>query len=174
MQNPPKSVICYRGEQPGDEAAIARVVAAAFGRQDEARLVDELRAGGYVRLSWVAESQGQIVAHVLFSELTIVSPTGSRCTLGLAPVAVAPRVQRQGIGTGLITRGLAACRAAGYPSVFVLGDPRYYRRFGFSAELAAPFDSPYAGEHFMARELVAGALQVPTSRVIYPPPFALT
>ena len=74
-------------------------------------------------------------------------------------MAVAPRLQRLGIGSQLITDSLAACRAAGHRSVFVLGDPRYYRRFGFSAELAARFDSPYASEHFLALELVAGGVK---------------
>ena len=172
MPRPPEIVANYRLEQPGDEGDIARVIAAAFGRADEARLVERLRAEGHARAAWVAEVSGEVVGHVLYSELSIVSPAGSVPALALAPVAVAPHCQRQGIGSQLIRHSLAACRAAGQRAVFVLGDPSYYGRFGFSAERARAFESPYAGEHFMALELAEGAIAGSSGQVVYPPPFA--
>ena len=83
MQIPPKPAVTYRGEQPGDEAAIARLLTAAFGRDDETRLVDRLRAGGHARHSWVAEAERTIVGHVLYSELTIASPESTAAALAL-------------------------------------------------------------------------------------------
>jgi putative acetyltransferase len=73
--------------------------------------------------------------------------------LGLAPVAVAEDWRRRGIAARLIERGLTKAREEGWDAVFVLGEPRYYSRFGFSAGLAAGFSSPYAGPRFMALAL---------------------
>jgi putative acetyltransferase len=77
--------------------------------------------------------------------------------LGLAPVAVLPAFRRRGVATGLIEAGLARACGQGWELVFVLGDPAYYRRFGFDTGLARDFTSPYAGDHFMARALVMTA-----------------
>jgi putative acetyltransferase len=161
-----------RAEKPDDREAIQRVNRLAFGREDEARLVDALRDEGHVRLSLVAELGGVVVGHILFSNLPIVGETATVSALALAPVAVAPTYQRQQIGSELIRRGLANCREAGQRIVVVLGHPDFYRGFGFSAELAGPLDSPFSGNPaFMALELVAGALDGVRGRVEYPPPF---
>ena len=84
------------------------------------------------------------VGHVLLSRMT--APVRA---LALAPLAVATDWQRRGIGTALVEAALERARAAGSQAVFVLGDPAYYRRFGFRADLAAGFASPYAGPHLM-------------------------
>ena len=164
--------LLIREEQPQDRAAIHRVVESAFGQSLEARLVDRLREDGYFRLSLVAETGGKIVGHLLFSQLAIVSPERTIDALALAPLAVAPERQSQGIGTELTRRGLDLCRERGQRIVIVLGHPHYYPRFGFSPELARPLESPYAGDSFMALELVPGALDSVTGRVEYTPPFA--
>lgn len=162
-----------RPETPVDHAAIAEVNRLAFGQDAEAKLVDALHHGGYVRHSLVAEDGGEIVGHVLFSRLPIITATGVVEALALAPMAVIPSCQRQGIGTKLVEDGLWACREAGHKIVVVLGHPAFYPRFGFSAKLALPLTSPFGGgEAWMALELTPGALAGVSGRVEYPPPFS--
>lgn len=160
-----------RPETDADHAAIREINRRAFGTDAEGRLVDALRAGGYVRCSLVAEIDSRIVGHILFSDLPIETARGSIPAVALAPMAVLPEYQRQGIGTALVRDGLDRCRAAGAAAVIVVGHPEYYPRFGFSAELGARIESPYAGPAFMALELVAGSLAGVQGRVDYPPPF---
>lgn len=162
-----------RPELPADSRAVHAVVAAAFDREDEARLVDELRSGGYVRVSLVAEWGGQIVGHILLSDLPIVGRGQSWSALALAPLAVTPELQNQGIGTRLVQAAHEAARVTGHRIVVVLGHPSYYPRFGFRAELAIPLEAPFQGESFMAMELVPGALRGVAGRVVYAPPFGL-
>jgi putative acetyltransferase len=162
-----------RGEMPGDREDVREVHRQAFGREDEARLVDALRDGSYARLSLVAEEGGQVVGHVLFSDLPIIAPAGTLYALALAPLAVLPARQRQGIGSRLVLEGLRACAEAGHAAVAVLGHPDYYPRFGFSARLAGRLRAPFSGPAFMALELVPGALAGVTGEVRYPPPFGL-
>jgi putative acetyltransferase len=164
--------VTIRTETEHDRDAIFRVHSLAFGREDEARLVDALRNGGFLRLSLLAETAGEIVGHVLFSELMIEGREGLVSALALAPLAVIAEFQRRGIGSELVRRGLALCRERGHRIVLVVGDPRYYARFGFSRILTRGLCSPYAGESFMALELAEGALRGVTGAVHYPPPFA--
>ena len=164
-------MITTRPETTHDMEAIRAVNRLAFGGDDEARLVDALRDGGYARLSLVAEIDRQIVGHILFSDLLIVTPSETVPALALAPMAVLPDHQRQGIGSELARRGLAVCRELGHSIVIVLGHPDFYPRFGFSVELASRLQSVYSGESFMALELVAGALGGTDGEVLYPPPF---
>lgn len=160
-----------RTEKPADRDGVAHVHREAFRQDDEARLVDALRDGGYARLSLVADADPGIVGHILFSDLPIVAATGTVGALSLAPVAVLPSSQLHGIGSALIRQGLDACREQGHRIVVVLGHAAYYPRFGFSPELARPLRSPFTGEHWMALELVPGALKGVTGDVRYPPPF---
>jgi putative acetyltransferase len=154
-----------RPETPANHESIRQVNRLAFGQEAETQLVDALRDGGFVRLSLVAELDGQVVGHILFSDIHIVSDGDSIDALALAPMAVVPEHQCKGIGSDLIQTGLEQCRQAGHRIVIVLGHPNYYPRFGFSPELAAPLQSQYAGEAFMALELVPGALQGVTGEV---------
>lgn len=160
-----------RVELPTDFEAIRRVHESAFGQPAEARLVDELRREGYSRVSLVADHRGLIIGHILFSEMQIDTATESVPALSLAPLAVDPQYQRQGIGSQLIRHGLDLCRDHGHNIVILLGHPEYYTRFGFSASLAMSLDSPFNGESWMALELVPGALRGICGRVRYPPPF---
>jgi putative acetyltransferase len=123
-------------------------------------------------MSLVAESDGQIVGHVLFSEISIVSVGLSVPALSLAPMAVTPDHQRQGIGSMLVREGLKMCRADGHRIVVVLGHPDFYPRFGFSAKRTQNLKSPFSGPAFMAEELTPGALEGVAGEVHYPPPFA--
>ncbi|WP_374571841.1 GNAT family N-acetyltransferase [Phenylobacterium sp.] len=158
-----------RHARPADRPAIGEVTAAAFGRTDEADLVERLRKAGDVMFELVAEEDGQIVGHILFSRLW-----ADRIELlyaALAPVSVRPDRQRQGLGGELIRAGLDACRDFGASGVLLLGHPDYYPRFGFSAEAAAQVASPYAGSPaFMALALEDGAFEGPLT-VAYPDAF---
>jgi putative acetyltransferase len=164
--------INIRAETAADHDAIRHVNRLAFGQDDEVRLVGALRDGGYVRASLVAEQEGQVVGHILFSGLPIVTDARTVPALALAPMAVLPAFQNQGIGSALVRRGLEVCRGQGHRIVIVVGHARYYPRFGFSSKLASPLASPFGGgDCFMAVELVPGALDGVTGRVQYPPPF---
>lgn len=155
----------YRAAEPEDGAFILAVVAAAFGRSDEADLVDRLTADGDAALSLVAQDGDRIVGHILFSRMKAPFPA-----LALAPVSVAPDRQREGIGGALIRAGLDLATAHGWRGVFVLGDPAYYGRFGFGVDAAWGFDSPYAGPHLMALGL-GGPLPVRAGAIAHAPAF---
>jgi putative acetyltransferase len=159
-----------RPETPADVAAIYEVNRLAFGQEAEARLVSALRDGGFARVSLVAEIDGQIVGHVMFSDLSIVTPDRTIAALALAPMAVLPNLQGKGIGSQLVRQGLAVCQAHGHQIVIVLGHPHYYQRFGFSTELAKPLASPFSGDAWMALELLPGSLKGVVGRVAYSPP----
>jgi putative acetyltransferase len=156
------SDVAIRPEAPGDERAIFDVNARAFPQPDEAKLVDALRAVSAVTFSLVAECVGRVVGHILFSPVRVEGEGDSCVAQGLAPMAVEPKRQRDGIGSQLVRAGLDACRRAGHTVVFVLGHPEYYPRFGF--EPAAPrglFYSDTSRDYssvFFVTELEPGAL----------------
>ena len=161
-----------RPEATADHDAIRHVNRLAFGKDAEARLVDALRDGGYVRASIVAEKDGQVVGHILFSDLPIITEAGTVPALALAPMAVLPGFQRQGIGSALVRWGLDECRRQGHRIVVVVGHPHFYPKFGFSSKLASALASPFGGgDSWMALELVPGALDQVSGKVAYPPPF---
>ena len=122
-------MIEIREERPGDQEAIRLVNEAAFGQASEADIVDKLRVAREDFLSFVAIDQGTIVGHVLFTPVSI-EKSGVK-GMGLAPLAVLPERQRQGVGSLLTRHGLEQLRSAGCPFVVVLGHPDYYPRFGF-------------------------------------------
>jgi putative acetyltransferase len=145
-----------RPETPADHGAVRAIVESAFGGCEEAELIDRLRVeDGAVLLSLVAESDSAVFGHILFSRMFV----GDVPAVALAPVAVAPDRQREGIGAALIVDGLDRLRAVGERIVLVVGHPDYYPRFGFSADLARTIESPFPADAFMALELVRGALQ---------------
>ena len=161
-----------RLETAVDYEAISLGHQAAFGGVGEANLVDELRNEGMVAVSCVAEWEGEIVGHILFSRVKIHTTEGTMEALSLAPMSVEPNCQRQGIGTQLVEAGLDACRKCGHQIVLVLGHPEYYPRFGFSSQLAARLPSVFGGEDaWMALELVPGALANIAGQVEFSLPF---
>ena len=159
-----------RPERTDETAAIGALLDAAFSGPVEGRLVENLRAGGDLVLALAAAETSDVVGYVAWPRLHVETPQGDVRAVGLAPLAVSPPRQRAGIGAALVEAGLARLRAKGETLAFVLGDPAYYRRFGFSVDAARAYESTYAGEHFMVLALAAGAPRA--GRVRYPAPFA--
>lgn len=165
-------MIEIRAEEAQDAAAIRRLHELAFGGPGEARLVDLLREAQRVAISLVALAEGQVVGHILFSPITVAEAPEGFIGLGLAPLAVLPAFQKQGIGASLIRHGLVECLRGGGQAVVVLGDPRYYSRFGFSRASDHQLDNEYhAHEEFMVQELVDGTLESIRGLVKYAPEF---
>ncbi len=159
-----------RPEKPADVAAIRAIYALAFPSDDEGRLVEALRAANKLAISLVAEDGGQVVGHIAFSP---VSVAGGSVGLGLAPLAVTPSHQRQGIGGRLVREGLLAAVRCGVGFVVVLGHPDYYPRFGFARASAVGLDNEYgADEAFMVLELRPRALPADGGLVKYGAEFA--
>ncbi|MBT8508768.1 GCN5 family acetyltransferase [Methanomicrobiaceae archaeon CYW5] len=168
--------LILRSEGAGDAPAIARVNTEAFGQTNEARLIERMRETPEFDpdLSIVAEEDGAIVGHVLFSRIAIVSSDGDRIpAIALAPVAVLPDRQKQGIGTSLIEEGIRRCHRKGEKIIVVLGPAGYYPRFRFVPAqdhgITAPFDAPEAT--FMVLALEPHALIGVAGTVEYPAPF---
>ena len=155
-----------RDETPKDVVAIRRVVAAAFKQAEEADLVDALRESGDTVITLVAEEGNEIIGHILFSKLQ--APDQS---VALAPVSVMPNRQNEGIGSRLIREGLARAEFEGWQAVFLVGEPEFYRRFGFDVGLAKKFETDYPKPYFMTRELKEGSLSERSGAVIYAAPF---
>ena len=139
-----------RDAAPEDREAVRAVHVSAFPTQLEADLVEALEAAGDATLSLVAEHEGRVVGHILCSRMQVEGDGEAIRAVGLAPVAVRPERQGEGIGGALIRAAVERNRDSGEQMMFVLGEPDYYSRFGFTAETARPFASPYAGDYFMA------------------------
>lgn len=153
--------IVIRQEKATDYPAVYNVHTKAFGRKDEARLTDRLRLSDIFipELSLVAICDNELVGHIMFTEVSVVDDDRETVSLSLAPMAVIPVMQREGIGSLLVNSGLSKARELGYESVIVLGHREYYPRFGFEPTnkwgIKAPFNVP---DHvFMGLELVEGA-----------------
>jgi putative acetyltransferase len=168
-----KSPVLVRDEQPGEREQVRIVNEAAFGRSDEAHLIDRLQTEGAVLLSLVALVDSQIVGHILFSRMVVETGQGPIAAVSLAPMAVLPDYQRRKVGSQLVLCGLAQLRARRERIVIVLGHTKYYPRFGFSPEKARYLASPFPPEAFMALELSDGALAGIHGTVRYPSAFGL-
>lgn len=166
-------MLTVRTETEADHFAVRQVNERAFNQPDEAALVDALRKTARPQVSLVAELDGQIVGHIFFSPVVIESSESTFTALGLAPMAVLPEFQNQGIGSELVRRGLATCQSINHDVVVVLGHPEYYPRFGFVTArqkgLTCEYDVP--DEVFMVAELRAGALAGRKGLVKYRPEF---
>jgi putative acetyltransferase len=165
--------VIIRSEEVEDCAAIHFVNEVAFGWREEADLVDRLRNQGAVLASFVAEVEGEIVGHILFSRMSIESFDKDVPAVALAPISVIPKLQRQGIGSKLIEHGLDWLRGENEQIVIVLGHPKYYPRFGFSTDKARFLDSPFDPSAFMALELKPKALENLRGKVRYAEAFRL-
>jgi putative acetyltransferase len=168
-----RSVI--REEALADAAAIHRLNTMAFETDAEAKLVDALRAAGALTLSLVAEVGGEIAGHIAFSPVIVGSARHTIQGVGLAPMAVAPAHQRQGIGGRLIDDGLRRLRDAGHRFCVVLGHAEYYPRHGFmrASELGMRWERPVPDDIFFVRELAPEGLAGVSGTVRYRPEFDL-
>ncbi len=153
-----------------DAPALDRLLRSAFGGGEEAHLVALLRDDRLNLVDLVAEVAGAVAGHVLLSPLED-AVSGTFAGLALAPLAVDPAYQRRGIGTALVQAALMAAKAIDGRLVVVLGDPAYYRRFGFTTEAAAGIACIYSGPHLMAIDLT-GLPSTIDRHVRYPWPFA--
>ena len=188
-----------REEQPDDAPRVRKLNAAAFGRRDEADLIDDLWHEGVVLLSLVAELDSKVIGHILFSRMTVETDTdreplaavslapmavcqnilqrgcvwSRKYRVSLAPMAVLPEHQCRGVGSQLVRWGLNTLREWGERIILVLGHEEYYPRFGFTPGKARYLASPFPPEAFMALELVDGALAGIRGTVRYPAAFGL-
>jgi putative acetyltransferase len=165
-----------RPEKPEDATAVRDVNLAAFETSVEADLADAMRqTPEYVpELSLVAEIDGRIVGHALFSEVTVEHAEGETTALSLGPIAVLPDYQSKGIGSAMIEAGHKRGREMGYPFVVLIGHPWYYPRFGYTPARQYGLETIWdvSDPVFMVCELQPGALKRAAGKIRYPQPFA--
>jgi putative acetyltransferase len=152
-----------------DAPAICELLEAAFGGTAEAELVTALARDGDLVLTAVAQDGPALAGYIAFSRLTVTTENGDFPAVALAPLAVAPSRQRQGTGAALVEHAHGCLRDWGEALSVVLGEPGYYRRFGYSIERASGLASPYPADHLMALAFAAAPSR---GRLNYPRAFA--
>ena len=166
-------MLTIRPETPEDVDSIGYVNEQAFGQESESELIEKLRNRGVLPISLVALQDGEIVGHIAFSPVVIESGLSSFEATALAPMAVLPAYQRQGIGGQLIRAGLEECRRLVHEIVVLVGHPDYYPRFGFVPAkpkgIECEFEIPE--EAWMILELREGALAGRRGTVKFQPEF---
>jgi len=171
MTNHSQTII--RKEAGEDPDFIRSIHRAAFHTPGESALVDMLRTQATPFISLVAERGGQLVGHVAVTPATLEGDDSVRDWMGLAPLAVLPAFQKQGIGGLLMKAAIAACADIGCEMLVLLGSPNYYPRFGFTPAagfgLSSIYDAP--PEAFMALALKDGAHEGKSGIVHYHPAF---
>lgn len=168
-------MLAIRNERRGDEAQIYEVNLRAFGRKEEADIVNVVREAYPERVSLVAEQDEGIVGYALFTPATIEDGDKRLVGTTLAPLAVLPEYQKTGVGSALMRAGLDAVRSAGEPFVVLVGHPTYYPRFGFERAskygLACEY-SQVPDDAFMIVVLDPQRMQGVKGTVRFPPEFA--
>lgn len=124
-------MVTIRPEKPDDIATVRTVNKTAFGQLTEAEIVDSLRTACPDAVSLVSVENITIVGHIFFSPVVVSGEKKAIKGMGLAPMAVLPHRQRQGIGSLLVKAGIDVIRERNCPFIIVLGHPEYYPRFGF-------------------------------------------
>jgi len=165
------SGLTIRAEQPDDVAGVRSLVAAAFGDEALAALLDDLRTSvAWLGLSFVAELEGEIVGHVAYTRAWVDDPTELVDVLVLSPLSIRPDHASKGIGTALVMESLEQLAHRDEPLVFLEGDPGFYSRLGFVAGEPLGFRSPSAripGPAFQVRPLPGRPGRV-TGALVYP------
>lgn len=164
-----KQDIEIRDSRPGDRAALAELYPQAFPDENLLPLLGDLLNDDKNVLSLVADKEGTPVGHVVFTPCEVAGHSESVALLG--PLAVTPTVQKQGIGTALVQEGLRRLTTAGCAQVFVLGDPKYYGRFGFEpgSSIAPPHPLPEEWCDAWQSMPLGGAEPALTGALIVPP-----
>ena len=162
-----------RLEQASDIEAIRDINTSAFETETEANLVDALRSKGVPLISLVAEESERLIGHILFSPVELDNDETTHSIAGLAPMAVLPSWQGQGVGSLLVDEGLRHCKSAGYQAVAVLGHPEFYPRFSFKPSVTFNIRSEYdvPDEVFMLKELEPDVLRELSGTIKYHPLF---
>lgn len=172
--------ITLRQENKNDFQSVFQLIEKAFEKEEysdhkEQFLVERLRkSDAFIpELSIVAELDGKIVGHILFTKLKIKNDLNSFESLALAPVSVLPEFQEKGIGSKLILYGHEIAKDLGYKSVILLGHQDYYPRFGYEVcekyNIKMPFDVP--AENCMVIALTEDGLKDVNGEVVYPSVF---
>jgi len=166
--------IAIRPAAAYDVPAVDALLRAAFPAPDEAGLVRDLCTEGDMVLMLVAEEEGGSLAGIAaWSRMRVESGGRSVAAVALAPLATAAGQRGRGVADALVRAGLSQLENAGVALCFVLGDPAFYARFGFGADLARGYASPYAGEHLMAAALQGGLVPCgPRGEASHAPAFA--
>jgi len=168
-------MIEIRNETEADITAIRQVNEAAFGGQEEANIVDKVRAQPGEKLSLVAvDEDAKLIGHILFSRVSLNGEDGKLDGMGLAPMAVVPEYQNRGIGSQLVKGGIERLRTTGCPFIIVLGHAHYYPRFGFEPASKYRIHSQWEGvpnEVFMVLVLDADKLPPSGGLARYNPAF---
>ena len=169
-------MIEIRPETVDDIERIDEINRLAFEGEEESGLVRAIRNDPEFipQLSLVAVKNDRVVGHILFSAVKIMTSDGEVPALALAPMAVDPEYQNQGVGSELVRSGLMACSQLGHKIIIVIGHPDYYPRFGFKPArefgLEVPFDAP--DEAFLVLGLEPGVLNNVSGVVRYSSPFS--
>ncbi|WP_228275178.1 GNAT family N-acetyltransferase [Stakelama tenebrarum] len=159
---------------PGDAYDIDDILTACFPRAGEAMLVKQLAIDGDLVLALIArdERTSEALGMVAVSRMDVVIGGEEVPSVALAPLAVMPAFRQTGVAEALAGAAIEEMKRAGALLMFVLGEPGYYGRFGFSVEAAEGFESPYAGPFFMALELQGGLPCGPRGKAEHAPAFA--
>ncbi|MBW4330078.1 N-acetyltransferase [Stakelama sp. CBK3Z-3] len=150
--------IAIQPARPADAADIDHVLTTCFPRPAEAKLVRQLAIDGELVLVLIArdEATNAVQGLVAISRMDVAIGGDPAPAVALAPLAVLPDHRGGGVAEALVTAAIDHMRRAGALLMFVLGEPGFYQRFGFTTDAAQGFDSPYAGPFFMALELQGG------------------
>jgi len=161
-------LMVIRLEEQKDWTAVHSVNVAAFRTSAEAHLVDVLREQARPYVSLVAEDNGIVIGHIMFSPVSLTGHS-ALSIMGLGPMAVSPAHQRRGVGSALVRAGLARSQELGFGAVVVLGCPGFYPRFGFSTsdhfDIGCEYEVP--ADTFMVVELQTGFLRGATGTIKY-------
>lgn len=163
------SMMSIRTATPRDRDSIRLVEEHAFGQKTEAGLVDALIDSGDTVLELVAQEDGQVVGHILFSRLYVEQGGKKFPAVALAPLAVEPSFHGSGIGGALITEAHLRLRKSGETLSIVLGEPGYYGRFGYAHDRARNFQSDYQCE---ALQALAWGEAPESGKLVYAPAFS--